>query len=264
MIDCHIHSIWSDGEDKLEDIVQNAIFKGLEVIGFSDHALSTEGREEHMGPEKVKDYLEKLNVLGGKYAGQIKILSGLEVDYSIGNRKEIEESLRNVNPDFVLAAIHKVRIADQNISLWDYKDMNAPDVVEKYFRNIYSAIETGIFDGIAHPDLINHAVDLPTSYFDQLVDLCKESGVAFEMNAAGLTRDVYDLTKERLVQKSRYPSKDLMRKLVEKGVNLTIGSDAHKIEYVGGNITPIIETLKEVGAENLCYIESRRKVKFQI
>ena len=264
MIDCHIHSIWSDGEDKLEEIVKEAVSKGLKVIGFSDHAFPLDAQKEYINPDRVKYYLEKIDQLKRDYNGMLKVLGGIEVDYSIGHKEEIRDLLSGFNLDFILASIHQVDLLNKNISLWDYREMNSPEAIASYFRNIYSAVKSGIFDCIAHPELIRQGVNLPIGSFDKLGSLCKESGVAFEINSAGLTRDVYNLVNGSLIPQSRYPNQELMKALVEKGVNLTIGSDAHKIEYVGGNIIPVIKSLKEAGAKEVCYIESRKKIKFQI
>ena len=38
MFDLHMHTIWSDGTNTAEEMVQEAIRKGLETVGISDHS----------------------------------------------------------------------------------------------------------------------------------------------------------------------------------------------------------------------------------
>ena len=38
MFDLHMHTVWSDGTNTAEEMVQEAIRKGLETVGISDHS----------------------------------------------------------------------------------------------------------------------------------------------------------------------------------------------------------------------------------
>lgn len=82
IIDLHNHSTWSrDGSDSPEQLVENAIVCGVDVLGFSDHNY-------WITKEKLSEYREFIYSLREKYKSDIKILCGIE--YSLINTAGIE------------------------------------------------------------------------------------------------------------------------------------------------------------------------------
>ena len=78
MKDLHMHTVFSDGKNTPEEMVQEAICLGLDTVGISDHS--------HLDPcgmtlEASEEYRKEIARLKEKYAGQIKVLCGLERDF---------------------------------------------------------------------------------------------------------------------------------------------------------------------------------------
>ena len=78
MMDLHMHTVFSDGKDTPEEMVQEAIRLGLETVGISDHS--------HLDPcgmtiEGSAEYRREIARLKEKYAGKIRVLCGLERDF---------------------------------------------------------------------------------------------------------------------------------------------------------------------------------------
>ena len=78
MFDLHMHTTWSDGKNTAEEMVQEAIRRGLETVGISDHSS---GDPCGMTLEGSVDYKAEIARLKEKYAGQIRVLCGLERDF---------------------------------------------------------------------------------------------------------------------------------------------------------------------------------------
>ncbi|WP_308410406.1 PHP domain-containing protein [Mesotoga sp. Brook.08.YT.4.2.5.1] len=52
MIDIHNHTIFSDGRNTVEEVIQSASLKGLHVVGISDHFDLTSLRKSACSPKK--------------------------------------------------------------------------------------------------------------------------------------------------------------------------------------------------------------------
>ena len=73
----------AEGSD--EEYVRYAIDHGLQILGFSDHTPFLFPGDYYsrmrMYPEELADYVGSVRSLQKKYAGQIDIHLGLEVEY---------------------------------------------------------------------------------------------------------------------------------------------------------------------------------------
>jgi histidinol-phosphatase (PHP family) len=83
MVDYHMHSILSDGQDSYEEMVCVAISKGLDEIGFSDH-VCLKPVDWAIRLEDIPVMTEQILDLKLKYEDQIKIRYGIELDYFPG------------------------------------------------------------------------------------------------------------------------------------------------------------------------------------
>ena len=101
--DLHVHSNYSDGIEKIEDIVEKAKKLGYEYIGISDHSESLKvarGLSEERVKKKIKE-IERIN----KKNPEIEVLCGTECDIksdgSLDYRKKVLDMF-----DFVGLGIH--------------------------------------------------------------------------------------------------------------------------------------------------------------
>ena len=79
--DLHMHTVYCDGADTAEDMIRSAIDKGLKVVGLSGHSFTPHDQSYCMSREDTLRYIEEVNTLREKYAGKIRVLLGLELDY---------------------------------------------------------------------------------------------------------------------------------------------------------------------------------------
>ena len=119
--DFHMHSTYSDGRSAPEDYVAPAIAAGISEIGFSEHlTLFKELENWNMNPINLPTYIEHIDNLRNTVKN-IKIKTGLEVDYFIGKEEETREYLRLLPLDYVIGSVHYLGEKTVDISPDFYK-----------------------------------------------------------------------------------------------------------------------------------------------
>ena len=93
MRDLHMHSVYSDGKNTVEEMILSAIDLGLDCVGLSEHS-HTEGDVCGMTYEGTEAYRAEMTELKKKYAGRIEVLCGLERDYYSDDTQEYDYVIR--------------------------------------------------------------------------------------------------------------------------------------------------------------------------
>ena len=228
----------------MEKYVETAINKGLEEICFTPHSPYPKhglpGTNLRMDLEEIDIYLNNLERLRRQFK-EIKILAGIEADYYKGYEKFLEDFLSRYPFDLVLISIHFIRHWPKGhwIFGFDFPDKTLSMIYKEYFQELKNGIKTGLFDCVAHLDLIKqpgHPV-LETNRQDveEIIDLCCRKKMSIEINTSGFRKDVGE----------PYPSQDIIPLMIEQGVELIIGSDAHAPQQVALCFQEIDKLLKE-------------------
>ena len=76
----HTHTTYADGIDTPEQMVQYALAKGFDALGFSEHSYMFFSPDWSMKEEDASTYKQEIQSLKQKYAQQLSIYTGLEVD----------------------------------------------------------------------------------------------------------------------------------------------------------------------------------------
>jgi histidinol-phosphatase (PHP family) len=119
----------------------------------------------------------------------------------------------------------------------------------RYFDVLAAAARSGLFDSLSHPDLVKIFGERAPSFdYGSVADAIADAGVAVEVSTAGLRKPVREL----------YPHPDLLAACRERGVPVTLGSDAHSPEFVGRDFDRARELLRSAGYESLTVFERRR------
>ena len=86
----HTHTRYCDGADTPREIVEQAIEKGFESIGFSGHSYMHYSQFFLKHGDKTWEYKKEVSTLKEEYKESIKIYLGLEVDmYSCPDMTDI-------------------------------------------------------------------------------------------------------------------------------------------------------------------------------
>lgn len=202
-----------------EEYVQSALKRGLRILGFSDHAPyvfeGTYYSNYRMYMHQLMDYVLSVEGLKKKYAGQIQIHLGLELEYYPKYLPEVLERLRDTPIEYVLLGQHFLgNEMDEPYSGAPTEDVS---ILKRYCDQVIEALNTGLFTYLAHPDLINFTGDRKI-FREQMRRVCREAkglGLPVEMNLYGLNLN------------RNYPGHDFFAVAAEEGCQVILGCDAH-------------------------------------
>jgi histidinol-phosphatase (PHP family) len=236
--------------------------RGVVDLGFSEHVYRfREALEiwrhpfwESCAVDDLDAYCDFIDQM--KAAGHAVKL-GLEVDY-IADREEQIAALIDSRPwDYVIGSVHFIsdRAVDhEGYDAWLRSD---PDEVwGDYFRAIGAAAASGLFDILAHPDLVKvwgAKRPLPTreprAFYELAIEQIEQSDVAIEVSTAGLRKPVREI----------YPSQELLEMCLAVGKPISLSSDAHEPEHLGYAYDSALEFLRNAGVSEIAVFNGRQR-----
>ncbi len=257
--DYHVHTTFSDGTNTPEEVVLEAVSRGLEEIGFSDHSYTPFDGSYCIQKGDVPKYTAEIRRLQEKYRGQITVRLGVEqdlyagapaagYDYVIGSCHYFcleEKDLGYAEKD--LAAVLKAApegacIRDggrlfipvdyrKDILVWAADTFFQGDVyplIENYYEALKTLVLKTDCDLIGHFDLVtkfneDHAL------FDPSDSLYRKSwqGAAVALLAAGKPFEINTGGVARGYRTEPYPAKEIRAYLKERGASFVLSSDSH-------------------------------------
>jgi histidinol-phosphatase (PHP family) len=251
--DYHIHSSFSDGRAAPEDYIATAVTAGLKEIGFSEHLTLFRGSLDwSMDASDIEPYLRYINKLVRNVTG-IKVRKGLEVDFFPGKEKDIWSLLKKTKLDYAIGSVHYLGDFSVDTGPEFYDGKNIDNLFETYFEQVTAAAESGLFDIIAHCDLVRiygfkPSTD-PENLYRKLARNFKIHDVAFELNTNGRNRPVGDF----------YPDRKYLRIFREENVPVCVNSDAHMPSRVAQHFDEAYELLKSAGYTEMAVFENRER-----
>jgi histidinol-phosphatase (PHP family) len=128
------------------------------------------------------------------------------------------------------------------------------EAARRYFVWLRSAARSGLFDSLAHPDLVKHhgpRADSESLHWlhEETADAIEAAGVCVEVSAAGLHKPVSEL----------YPDPPLLEACHARGVPITLASDAHEPQNVGRDIARAVAHARAAGYETVTVFDQRRR-----
>jgi len=251
--DYHTHTYYSDGRGWPEDYIGRAKEIGLKEIGFSDHLTLTEEQQDwSIKPSKLNEYSERILRIKERVSG-IKVRLGLEVDYFPGKEDEISRAISALPLDYVIGSVHYLGEESVDLGREYYKDKNINEIFESYFRMVSRAAATGLFDFMAHPDLVRiynyNPSGNPEPMYRELAADLKKSDVAFEINTNGMNKPLQDF----------YPDRNYLRVFREEGVPVCVNSDAHAPIKLGQHFDEAYDLLKDAGFTQTAVFSKRQR-----
>jgi len=106
-LDCHMHSIYSDGRHTIDDVAKSALEKGLTTIAVTDHMPLPYPTRYAMDRERLPAYREAIGAARLKYGDRLTILAGLEMEYIPEHREWIKQ-IADQGWDLLLISIHGI------------------------------------------------------------------------------------------------------------------------------------------------------------
>jgi DNA polymerase (family 10) len=192
----HNHSIWSDGQNSIEEMALWCMQKGYAYLGMADHSKSA-FYANGLSIERVFAQHAEIDSLNLKFPN-FKILKGIESDIlNDGSLDYPDEVLATF--DYVVASVHS------NLKMTE----------EKAMSRLIKAIENPYTHILGHPTgrLLLMRAGYPIDH-KKIIDACAANGVHIEINANPYRLDLDWRHIDYAIQ---------------KGVLLSINPDAHEL-----------------------------------
>jgi histidinol-phosphatase (PHP family) len=258
LIDCHVHTQrCGHATGSVDDYVAEGVRQGLCGMVITEHlALPEDLDPTHqlsMPACDLVDYLVEVDFVRNRYP-DIEVVTGLEADFLPGREAETAAAIRAARAysdgaRFVLGSVHFIddwAFDDPSrVEEWDNRDVD--QVWRDYFERWIQAAKSGMFDVMAHPDLVKKFGHFPSfdprEIYAEAANAAADAGVRIEVSTAGLRKPVGEL----------YPGAEFLAAFRAAGVAATVGSDAHAPEEVGFRIADAYDALQSAGFESVSF-----------
>jgi histidinol-phosphatase (PHP family) len=258
VIDLHLHtSRCGHAQGTVAEFVEAGRAADLDVMCFTDHMPMPAAYPQHytMRHEELPDYMEDVAVAAAfsRETGGPEVLCGVEADWLPDDTDYLRAALSAHDFDLVLGSVHFIGgwAFDDPDLIAGYESTDIDALWARYFGLVADAARSGLFDVIAHPDLIKKfgfmpGVD-PRGWYEETALSLAEGECAVEVNAGGLRKPVGEI----------YPALGLLEACRRRGVPATFGSDAHAPEEVASGVAPARELLLAAGYRSLVVFRGR-------
>lgn len=229
--DLHTHTLFSDGQNTPEEMIQAAIEKGLDTIGISDHSYTFFDESYCMARNRIPEYRQIIAELKEKYSSQIKVLCGIEQDFY--SRESADEY------DYVIGSVHYLYVHGRYIPVDETPEIlleavqnhfggDIYNLCEFYFETVSRVVSQTGADIIGHLDLIqkfNEGDRLFDSHHPRYVEAAQnaalellKTGKVFEINTGAMSRGYRTVP---------YPAPELLQFIRAHGGKCIHSSDSH-------------------------------------
>jgi histidinol-phosphatase (PHP family) len=204
-----------------------------------------------MAPEEYDDYVAMIAATREAFAGRLDVRLGLESDFYPGVEPWLEKLHARAPLSHVLGSIH-YQVADYRKLFYTGDFLSYQKI---YFEHLALSAESGLFDTLAHPDLIKNESPLEWDFekirpqLARTLDRIAATGVAMELNTSGVQKSLPEMN----------PSPSQLVMMRERGIPVVIGADAHVPERVGDGYPTALRLLQEVGYTEVSFFLDRKR-----
>jgi histidinol-phosphatase (PHP family) len=184
---------------------------------------------------------------------------GIEADFVSGREDRMARLLEQHEWDYVVGSVHFLGDFavdnDDETDIW--RRATSPERVWKqYFQTLAASAHSGLYDIIAHPDLVKiwgsarPAPDTdPRRYYEPAIEAMLDANVAMEVSTAGLRKPVGEI----------YPARAMIEMAVDAGVPIALSSDAHTPDQLGFGYEQALKLLEDCGVKEIAVFERRER-----
>lgn len=242
----HTHTVFCDGDNTAQQMVDRAIELGFERLGFSGHM----DEEIHMDWDA---YAAEIGRLRACYEGRLDILCGVELD-------TLYNPTTCPGAEYIIGSTHYLPVEVPFSRAIDLNEECLQRLCDECYGGdwyalcrSYYELEAQVCDltnctFVGHFDLITRFNDSMRSFDEEdprylrpaieAMEHLVSQGAPFEINCGAHNRG----RKAEL-----YPRLDLLVALHDFGGEILINSDAHQTEYLNGSFDVAVERARACG-----------------
>ena len=233
--DFHVHTTFADGKNTPEEMVLAAISAKMEAIGFSEHAYVPFDPGFCMSPESSVLYRREIARLKDEYAGRIKILCGVEMDYDSVDDPGVY--------DYVIGSVHYLSAGGNTYSV-DLSPQETLRCVNEGFGGDFDSYAEAYFEKlslikektgahvIGHFDLITKFAERGVSPDAGSTRYINAWKTAVQRLAGGALLEINTGAVSRGCRTEPYPAEDILREWRRRGGRVLLSGDAHSAEHI--------------------------------
>ena len=254
----HSHCSFCDGRAPLEEFVKEAISQGFYSYGVSSHAPLPFPTQWTMEWEQMEAYLDEFKNLRSKYADEIELYVGLEIDYLNEESNPSVARFTELPLDYRIGSVHLLydaagEVVDIDCSPAVFKERvdrhfngDVLRVIRMYFDRLFRMVELGGFDILGHADKMHYNAS------------CYHPGLLDEPWYEALMKDYFSLVASRgyLVEINTkaydslgtfYPNSRYWELMKEYQIKVLVNSDAHYPERINAGRMEALRLLQAKG-----------------
>jgi histidinol-phosphatase (PHP family) len=247
--------------DNAERYREIASERGVTELGVSEHVHRfTAALDVWQHPFWRANAVDDLDAYVGFVREQTDLKLGIEADHIHGREDRMGNLLEAHEWDYVIGSVHfvgdhAVDWDEESTDIWRFEN-SAERIWRRYFEALAQSALSGLFDIIAHPDLVKiwgSSRPMPSKdprfFYEPAVEAMLEAGVAMEVSTAGLRKPVGEI----------YPSRAFLEMAVDAGIPVALSSDAHRPEQLAFAYDAAVEVLTDCGVREIAVFERRQR-----
>ena len=259
LYESHMHTpLCKHAQGEPEAYAAVAAERGLRGIIVTCHNPPIDGWSPgvRMAEEQFDTYVQMVDRARQAWAGRVDVRLGMECDYVPGMEEALAVQLQRAEFNHILGSVHpqtpeyKTRYFTGDVLAFQ----------QTYFEHLAMAAESGLFDTLAHPDLVKneHPQEWQAERLRETIaaslDRIAAAGTAMELNTSGLHKKLPEMN----------PGRGILAEMHDRGIPVVLGADAHVPQRVAADYVPGLEMLRDVGFTHINFFLKRERQEVAI
>ncbi|KAL8940561.1 MAG: hypothetical protein Q9216_002748 [Gyalolechia sp. 2 TL-2023] len=270
----HSHSgqFCAHARDTLEGVVKAAIDKNMQVFALTEHMPR---EKQDLYPEEIaagyseeklldifSDYYNEALRLQRKYASELNIFIGTEIDWIRPSSKHFIENLFSTfQLQLFIGSVHHVHgiPIDYTAGLFQQARLTSGGsnerLFEDYFDLQHDMLEVLKPPIVGHFDLIRLKSDDPGLSFVEMQSVWQK--VRRNLALVSSYRGILELNSAALRKglEEPYPNAEICKEFLALGGQFTLSDDSHGIDQIGSNYRDLLRFAEKVGITQITFLE---------
>ena len=233
--------------------------RGIEELGVAEHIYRFSQALEVWEHPFWRTYaVDDLDDYCAFVRQETDLKLGIEADYIPGREDRMANLLDRRDWDYVIGSVHFIgdeALDTDEFSVWT-QTASAERIWARYFETLGQAAQSGLYDILAHPDLVKvwgkerplPDGDLRRFYYPAM-EVIADCDVAIEVSTAGFRKPVREI----------YPAPAFLEMAIDAGKPIALSSDAHTPDLIGYEYERALELLDSMGVKELAVFERRQR-----
>ena len=238
---------------------ETAAYRGIQELGVAEHIYRFTAAQDVWKHPLWLDYgRDDIDAYCEFVRERTDLKLGIEADFIPGREDRMANLLEAREWDYVVGSVHFLGDHAVDYDKYDvWTTGESPDrVLAKYFDWLGEAAASGLFDILAHPDLVKMwGRERPRPegdlrrFYDRAMEGIAGSGIAVEVSTAGLRKPTGSI----------YPDPAFLEMIVDAGNPIALSSDAHTPDQLGFRYDDALQYLSDLGVTEICVFERRER-----